>query len=55
MEKICTYSENTQNEVILRMKFRCSYTENMRNESVCILIIHPIVYVYQKYAECMKS
>jgi hypothetical protein len=38
-ERICTYSENTRNEVNIQTKFCCSYTENMRNESVHILRI----------------
>jgi hypothetical protein len=38
-ERICTYTENTQNEINLRTKFRCSYSDNTRNESVRILRI----------------
>ncbi len=65
-ERICTYSENTRNEVNIQTKFWCSFTENTRNESVRILRIwgmNLFVYweyaewicIYWEYAECTKS
>ncbi len=55
-EWICTYSENTRNEVNIRTKSSCSCTENTRNESVCILRICGMnLCIYWEYAECTKS
>ncbi len=52
VERICTYSENTQNEVNIQTKFCCSYTENTRNESVRILRIRGMnLFVYWEYVE----
>ncbi len=51
-ERICTYSENTRNELNIRSKFCCSYTENTRKESVRILRIRGMnLFVYWEYAE----
>ncbi len=55
-ERICTYLENTRNEVNIRTKFCCSYTENTRNESVCILRIRGMnLFIYWEYAEWICS
>jgi hypothetical protein len=52
VERICTYSENTQDEVNLRTKFCCVYTENMQNESVSILRISRMnLFVYREHIE----
>jgi hypothetical protein len=52
VEWICTYSENTRNDVNIRTKSSCSYTENTRNESVRILRIRGMkLFVYWEYAE----
>jgi hypothetical protein len=51
-EWICTYSENTRNEVNIRTKSSCSYTENTRNESVRILRIRGMnLFIHWEYAE----
>ncbi len=51
-ERIYTYTENAQNKVNIRTKFRCLYTENTRNESVCILRLRGMnLFVYWEYAE----